>query len=193
MDVQIMTAGSPWKKGYAANTTSTLATPIPTITEPTGDGIVELTGVGNSTRNYAEVSFFGVGSDGTGLTASMYGYRRIGSLWVPIPIAVVGTFHAASTPGVSGSPIDNTNLFAITITPSTLPLKGGPPSTSYVPFTTSQDITFSNFISNCPASIRFPVGGYQKLAISIDKSAGLNSGATAVGGLTNGNCLVALY
>lgn len=115
----------PFAKAWAANAnTSSFASKIPTITEPTNDGVVNLTAgysAGGITPITMMVLPYGLGADEDAFDMRIIGWRHIGPaapaipLWVP---TILGQFSCTlgTAAGVAGAPVLNTELFADTIT-----------------------------------------------------------------------------
>ncbi len=118
-----MTPNRPFKKALAANAnTSSFASKVPTITEPTNDGVVTFAdwGIGGMVPACVKVLPYGLGSDNDVYDLRVYAWRRIGSgpapgiLWVPTLYGIFTCTLSAAT-GVAGSPVLATERFADTI------------------------------------------------------------------------------
>lgn len=104
------------------DTASSFASRIPTVTEPTGTGVLNTSGAD------LLIVPFGVGSDNQTGSVRVIGWRAIDTkdqqntqgrtLWIPVILAeVVATLSAAV--GIAGAIIDETNRFADTLTLTT--------------------------------------------------------------------------
>ncbi len=111
-----------YQKAWATNAdTATFASRIPTVTEPTNDGVVALHGSGIEVPRQMIVLPYGLGADDDSADMRIIGWRSIGYqsggkiLWVP---AIMGIFTVTigTTVGIAASPVLNTERFADTIT-----------------------------------------------------------------------------
>jgi len=92
--------------------------PAPTITEPTGPGIIDVFTVGGNAFSNLSLSFFGQGNVGDTAVAKVYLWLRVGSLWYPVQI-LDATLTLGAAVGVSGDPnVDNTRKFVKNISPN---------------------------------------------------------------------------
>ena len=70
-------------------TTTTITEPVPTLTQPTGDGVINLGHGGQETCSWLDLLFFGVGTDSQMFAANVYGWELEKSqsgkhdLWIP--------------------------------------------------------------------------------------------------------------
>jgi hypothetical protein len=96
----------------AANSTdATFPSRIPTATEPTGDGVIELGGSGNSkgayTQNGIVVVSYGTGSNNDTFSTRLIGWRQLGeataatALWIPVVLVEMACTLSAVV-GVAG-------------------------------------------------------------------------------------------
>lgn len=148
-------------------TTGSIAAPVAMANEPTGNGIFSMAqGSGSPVAlNSAAVAFFGGNSaDGT-FTARLTGWRRIGDLWIPVPLlALAGTLGAMT--GVAGQSVSVSQLFADTLTVSTA-------------FTNAYEII--NPASDQVALVKVDLFGCEKLQVQVAKGTCDNVGALAAG------------
>ncbi len=115
----------PFSKLFASNQTgSSITAPIPTVTEPTGDGILNLESINRvagalSPPNSVVVAFFGArtGANQTA-TARLTGWRKIGTLWIPVPLLALALTQGTSI-GIAATDVVATDYFVDTITAST--------------------------------------------------------------------------
>lgn len=91
-------------------TSSSFADPVPTITEPSGDGVINV--VSNVANN--SIMLFPYGTDAASETFKLrlWGWEKIGSLWRPHFILEASCVLGSSPAGVAGQPISNTRLSA---------------------------------------------------------------------------------
>lgn len=135
----------------AVVTGGTITAPSATSTEPTGDGILRMD---SNPFNSAVFAFFGGNSNNGTFTARITGWRKIGDLWVPVPLlALAGTLGAMT--GVSGQSVTNSQLFADTITASTA-------------FTSAYEII--NPANDQVALVKVDAFGCQKLQVQVAKN-----------------------
>lgn len=118
---------TPSRLALAANSNaSSFTTLVPTKTEPT-TGVVQIGTAGTPvcfTQNSLLVNPFGTGSDTNTLSVRVTGWRPVGdgsvpTLWVPTVLCEVQATLDGSSPGVAGTLVPNTCLFAKTLTLTT--------------------------------------------------------------------------
>lgn len=109
----------PMQRWLTANSTdASLTAKIATATEPTGAGVVDLTG-----RRYRKIRVmpFGVGSDNQTYTIRVIGWSQVGStssstlIWVPSLLAAY-TVQLCALVGVAGGAVLDTDRFSDTLT-----------------------------------------------------------------------------
>lgn len=119
----MMQANRRLRKALADNSTAAdFTAKSPTVTEPTGNGVFNLTKfVGGSVPMYAMIWPFGSDADAETFDMRLWGWWRItgdgqnSDLWIPSILA--GLSVVLSTPvGVAGAEVLNTDFFADTIT-----------------------------------------------------------------------------
>lgn len=113
------------RRVWATNAnTSEFASKIPTLTEPTNDGVVHLTRHTGLVPCRLKVWFIGLGADNDAFSARFIAWDRHGTatpfLWVPTIICELGAIVGAAV-GVAGSPVLATERFADTLTIVTEP------------------------------------------------------------------------
>lgn len=165
----------PYQKAWAANAnTSSFASKIPTTTEPTNDGVVDLVNRmgGGMVPERVLVLPYGLGSNNDAASMRVIGWRHIGSgispgvLWVPtILIEVACTFSAAV--GIAGAPVLNTECFADTITVVTQRLISGTISAAAASLGMSEIFSPTN---DLVAQLIIPVLGFEKLEFTFDQT-----------------------
>src|SRR5688572_26547695 len=85
---------------YSANVTAgSITAPVPTTTEPSGNGVFDnrFSRDRRSAMNYVVVAFFGAGADNATGTARVTGWRKVSSLWVPVPLLALNFTLGTST------------------------------------------------------------------------------------------------
>ena len=147
----------------AVVTAASITPPSPTITEPTGNGVFAMDqSVG---FNSAAFAFFGGNSNNGTFTARITGWRKLGDLWIPVPLlALAGTLGAMT--GVAGQAVTNSQLFADTLTASTA-------------FTTAYEII--NPTADQIALVKVDAFGCRKLQVQLAKNSCDNVGALGAG------------
>ena len=118
----------PWRKALATDSTASgFASKIPTITEPTGNGVIQLAESGSPNGIVAgtiKLVPYATGSDNDAFDMRVIGWNRIGSgeafntvktLWFPV---ILGQFSCtiSAALGVAAAAIINTERFCDTIT-----------------------------------------------------------------------------
>lgn len=121
------TASVPYVKLFSADQSgSSITIPTPTMTAPSGDGIIDATSIdGRQDFSSILLKFFGVrtSADNETFTARVTGWRRFGQtglndLWIPTPLLSLALTQGTSI-GVASTPAIATNYFADTIVVST--------------------------------------------------------------------------
>lgn len=91
--------------------------------QTTAPGVIDLTNGGLICPNSAEIIFFGVGSATNTFNARIIAWKKLieqgneaTAAWLPVPIGGDLLCTLGTQAGVAGSLIDNTNLFAATLT-----------------------------------------------------------------------------
>jgi hypothetical protein len=103
------------------STASSFASKVPTITEPSNDGVIDLFSKSILQPKSVKLWFIGLGADNDAFSIRVIGWQRIGSglapgiLWFPSVICELACVISAAV-GVAGSPVLNTERFADTIT-----------------------------------------------------------------------------
>lgn len=100
-----------FQKLFAANVTGVITPKAPTATEPVvGDGVIRC-----AHCDKLVLALFGAGLDNATLSARVTGWRKVGTLWVPAPLAILSGVLGTQM-GVAGQPITGTDRLADTIT-----------------------------------------------------------------------------
>ena len=95
-----------------ADATGSFPTIVPTVTEPTGTGVIQSVPTARQQGGpVADTIFlipFGTGADDSTFDIAIIGWRLVGTLWTPIMLARV-TCTLSATVGVAGQNIDATH------------------------------------------------------------------------------------
>ena len=171
----IETVSAPFAKALATDSADTsFASKIPTGTEPTGNGIIEIGANGLAVQNgIILVPYATAGNDDT-FSMRLIGWRKLGTdpatlLWIPVVLAELAC-TASTVVGVAGRLVVATERFVDTITL----------------VTGNDDISIDivsptgNVVAHAVADIK----GFQKLELTFDSTA---VGATAM------NCLYSMF
>ncbi len=163
-----------FKKALATNSTQTsFASKIPTITEPTNDGVHDLAKNGGVAPNGIVIVPYGLGADDNAFAMRIIGWRKIGNdpltwLWIPVVIAEL-TCTMSSVTGIAGRQVLNTEFFC-----DTLALVTGNDDVS---------IDIVSPTGNVVAHAVVDAKGFQKIEFSFDMT---------TGNPTSANCLFAV-
>jgi hypothetical protein len=173
----------PARRVWATNAnTSSFASKIPTITEPTNDGILNLTpdsapgtayGDGISAQ-FAKVWPIGLGANNDAFSLRILGWQRIGAgapgsiLWYPTIIAEV-TCIMGNVTGVAGSPVPATEFFCDTIVlvAARQALVWGTISTADANWGRIEILSPAN---DTPGYLIIPLYGYEKIELTFDQT-----------------------
>jgi hypothetical protein len=111
-----------FRKARATNAnSSSFPSKIPTVTEPTGDGIIDIGGPdGGIGQNAARITPYGLGSDNDVFSLRVIAWNRIKAsgvldLWVPTVLVEVSC-QCCGVVGIAGSAVLNTERFCDAIT-----------------------------------------------------------------------------
>lgn len=152
------------------STAASFTSKIPTLTEPTGDGVFTLASTPGS-QLASKLKIIGFGTDAGDETFLLkvigWNYLRNQSqnqhnLWVPVPI-FQGTFTLGTAAGIANTGIGSSNLFADTIAITLEP-------------TLTADVTrggISELVSpanNTVAHVIISLCGFQKIEIDFDRN-----------------------
>lgn len=176
MSTRTMLAGysGPFRKVLATNSTdASFTSKIPTITEPTGTGIIDFPGPAMTMVDSVVIMPFGVGSNDQTFDMRVLGWRPLpltpatpateSTLWIPELLLGISCTLTSSVVGVAASPIVAANLFVDVITVSYgIGIVSNPPINTY------------------PNRVILALEGYSKLEFIFDMT-----------GATSGNALIA--
>ncbi len=166
--------GRNFTKAKATNeSTGTFASKIPTVTEPTGDGVHDLVGPGLLVPQRMLVIPYGLGSDDNAGQVRIYSWKKINdesqnnpTLWVPFCIAgLTVTFSTAV--GIAGSPVLNTERFA-----DTFGITSGFEPTITADTTREGSILLQSIGSNLIGFAIVPLYGAQKVEFTFRQTSG---------------------
>ena len=122
------TISAPLRKALSSNATdSSFASRIPTTTEPTGAGVVDIAPRGGASQNIVLMVPYGVGGDGDTFDMRLVGWRKVASninqsliLWVPVSLVEVSC--TVSTPvGIANADRKSTRLNSSHVSESRMP------------------------------------------------------------------------
>lgn len=104
----------PLYKAKATNATDTsFASKVPTTTEPTNDGVVDLAGQGEA-PTWLMLIPYGTGDADDAFDMRLLGWRKVATLWVPT-ILLQFTATLGTAVGVAGAAVVATEMFADTV------------------------------------------------------------------------------
>lgn len=181
--MQIDTLSRSWKKVLLTNSTATsFASKVYTTTEPTNDGVIDLTaggpgaGIGGIVPQYIMMKPYGLGSSNDGFSMRVIGWTRIGTQvnvstsvllgWDPSPFAEFACLLGA-TGGVAGSAVINTELFCDTITPVAAKL---PNRVIAAGTAINSDVRIYSPADDTAAFIIMPIWGFEKFEVTWDQT-----------------------
>jgi len=165
--VNLLTLQNQFVKSHATNATdSAFASKVATLTEPTGDGVIDLKG-----GNVVLLLPYGVGNADTTYDLRVIGWSAAGPEatreWVP---TILGEFSCTlgTATGASGGYLGTSNKFVDTIT-------------NLAAYDDLEGVTFRlrSPANNTPAAILIDAEGHQKVEIIFDMT-GATSGAALV-------------
>lgn len=186
--MQIDTVTRSLQKAFTANAnTSSFPSKIPTITEPTNDGVTDLQGGSGGCPQRLLILPYGLGSANNTFDMKVIGWRLMGNslnsgLWVPTTLCEVTCTVGAAT-GVAAAPVLNTELFVDTIvmkSEALTPLRPGWDATPTAVF--SGDITIYSPADDTVGWLLVNLYGCQKVEFTYDQTSGTPTT----------NCLIAL-
>jgi hypothetical protein len=157
------------KRAWATNAnTSSFASKIPVLAEPTNDGVVAL---GDTNANRVRVYVVGLGADNDTASMRVIGWTRAFAsgllpLWIPVILGEFAcTFSAAV--GIAGSAVLNTERFADTITPVAASL---PDRVIGAGTAINSDVKIFSKANDLIAYIEMPILGFEKLEFTFDQT-----------------------
>jgi hypothetical protein len=118
--VLIETLSGPFRKAKATNATDTsFPSRIPTLTEPSGDGVHNLAQDGQGlAQNRAVIVPYALGDDDDVFALRIIGWRAVGTgptrLWIPVILGEL-TCTVSTAIGIAGAEVLNTERFADTL------------------------------------------------------------------------------
>lgn len=187
--VQLAEQTRPYQKALTTNAdSSSFASKVPTIAEPTNDGVVDLAKGFFWSPIELLILPYGLGSDNDVFDMKVIGWRHIGAvtpstqvLWVPTTICEF-TCTISAAVGVAGSPVLNTERFADTIVVKSNALQPKYTDADATPATTTRGVT----LIYSPADdtigwILLRLMGFEKIEFTFDQTTGTPTA----------NCLIA--
>ena len=166
-------------------TDATFPSKIPTVTEPTGAGVLDLASQGGVVPSRIVVLPFGAGADNTTFDMRIIGWRKLGALptpgelWIPTVLAQVSCTLSAAI-GIAGAPLVATDRFADTIIlHATITAQGKTTDTDSAGAASTGRIVFTSPANDLVAHFTVELEGCQKVEFTFDMT-----------GATNGNALV---
>lgn len=180
----------PFRKARSTNATDTsFPSKVPTITEPSGGGVLDLTEGGQGLVPESLVVLpFGTGDDNDVFDMRVIGWRRIVGgpnpgdiLWVPCIIAQVTATLSAAV-GVAGAPVVATERFADTlaVTVEGVTRDGELTAADAETFTSSGTTVITSPANDTPAFFEVCVKGFEKIEFTFDTTTGDPTGANAL-------------
>lgn len=173
--MQLEITSRPGKRVLAANAnTSSFASKVPTITEPTNDGVLDLlnAGTGVIVPQYLKLWPIGLSANDDAYSMRVIGWTRIGSgpnagtLWYPTVLCELACIMGSTT-GVAGSPVLNTEFFCDVITVVTQGVIAG---TDNALATTFGNIEITSPGNDLIAYALIPTMGFEKLEFQFDQT-----------------------
>ncbi len=181
--MQIENLIRPWKKARLANSADTsFPSRIPTVTEPTQDGVHDLRaggpvgGGGGIVPQYMMCLPYGLGASNDGFSLRLIGWRSVSTqvnvatsvtkLWVPTIFAEFACLMGAAT-GVAGSAVLNTELFCDTITPVAARL---PDLVIAAGTAINSNVAIINLANDTPNFFTTPLFGFEKIEFCFDNT-----------------------
>jgi hypothetical protein len=168
------TLSQAFAKALATDATDTsFLSRVPTGTEPTNDGVINLSKDGAVCQNGILLIPYATAGDNDTFSMRLIGWRRLGNLsgtllWIPVVLVELACTASAAV-GVAGRLVPNTQRFADTIT-----------------LVTGNDDVSVDIVSptgDVIAHVMADLKGFQKVELTFDSTA---AGATAM------NCLYSL-
>lgn len=163
-----------FRKALTTNSTSSsFPSKIPTVTEPTNDGVIDFRrgGANNSVPQFMQVLPYGLGSDEDAFSLRILGWRHIGEgppqgsptwLWVPVILAEL-TCTLGTAAGIAGAQVLNTELFADTLTIVSEP-------TITAATTRQGTVDMMSPANNTPAWFSLALDGHEKIEFVFDQT-----------------------
>lgn len=163
------------RRAWATNAnTSSFASRIPTITEPTNDGVIRLrppVDEGGRVPSWARIMVIGLGSDDDAASMRVIGWERVlldtkKDLWIPVILGEFAcTFSAAV--GVAGAAVLDTERFADTITAVAARFHDRIIAAGTA---VNSDVSVISPTSDLIAHITLPIRGFEKLEFCFDQT-----------------------
>lgn len=171
--------GQVYRKALTTNSNAaSFASKVPTITEPTNDGVIDLA----PSAQWVQILPYGLGSENDAFDMKVIGWRRIGPgpqgpttnwLWVPTTICVV-TCTVSAAVGVAASQVLNTERFADTIVMKSATAQPLQTDQNATPATQYQGVMVRIYspVDDTIGWIMVPLIGLEKLEFTFDQTTG---------------------
>ena len=178
----------PLAKALATDATDTsFASKVPTLTEPSGNGVIDLVRSGVLVPRQVLAFPYATGDDDATFDLRLVGWKSLRSgntvLWIPA-VLVQATATLGTSTGVAGAPVAATERFPDTLAlHATVTAQGKTTDTDSGGAASSGTVVFHSPVNNLIAYMRVPLEGFQKLEFTFDST---HASVTAM------NCLYAL-
>lgn len=166
---------SPLKRALTTNAaTSSFASKVPTVTEPTNDGVINLIlGGGAVIHEWMLLWPIGLGADNDAFSLRVLGWRKISqgqgvtdTLWMPTLLYEFSCTISAAV-GVAASPVLNTERFADTITIVT---QGKYTDADSGGVSTRGNVEVTSPTNDLIAHVKAPLKGMEKIEFQFDQT-----------------------
>lgn len=145
-------------------TDTSFASKVPTTTEPTGEGVVSVRAKG-VVPEAVVVYPYGTGDADDVFDMKVLGWRKVGTLWIPVPLVTLTCTLGAGV-GVSGAAVTDSEKFCDTVTAA-----GGISNVSYQLFSPTGDLVAHALVWT---------NGCDKLEFIFDATTGSPTGMNAL-------------
>lgn len=111
----IATLSNEFVKARSVNATdSSFPSRIPTTTEPSADGVIDLAPLAGRVADNLLLIPYGTGSENDTFDLRVIGWRKVDTLWIPVILAEVACTLSAAV-GVASAPVINSERFVDTL------------------------------------------------------------------------------
>lgn len=153
--------------------TSSFDSKVTTLTEPTNDGVIDLTAAGSNlfAPQKMKLWFIGAGSANDTFSVRVIGWHSIvkagvQKTWFPTPIGEFAVTLGTAT-GVAGGAVLATELWADTVTPVAAKV---PDRDIAAGTAVNSDYEFASPADNTIAHVRMPIRGFEKIEFEFDQT-----------------------
>lgn len=116
-NARIVNAARKLKRARTTNATDTsFASKVPTVTRPSGEGVVDIRKSGYGADELILIPF-GTGDADDVFDMKVIGWKQVGDLWIPVPL-LLATCTLGTAVGVDGEGVDDSEKFCDTVTAS---------------------------------------------------------------------------